>query len=87
MIVCQISDFVKLVNLDEKTTKVSKGNYWVITRQGREHTLHVIAIENEWVIAKITKSENLKGLVKGVKGYIKSSIVEEGFRKILEAEG
>jgi len=66
MILCSLEEFKKIVNLME-TALVYKGNYWVITRSGKEYTLHVDGVVNDMVIARITKVQRIKGLIKGFK--------------------
>jgi len=64
MIISSKEDFKKIANLME-TAFVVEGNYWVITRSGKEYTLHVDTVVNDLVIARITKVQQMKGLIKG----------------------
>jgi len=64
MIMCSKEEFRKICNL-AKPARICKGNYWLITRQGEEHTVHVSKVIGPVVVAKITKTKRLVGLIAG----------------------
>lgn len=81
MLVCTKEDFRKICNMT-KDGNISKGNYWFITRSGKNYTVHADIVEGNMVFARIIKEEKLKGLINGYIQRIKLTLFREAIYKI-----